>query len=121
MPLTLYKLIHLLGIFCVIAGIAGMCFHAASGGRKDDGSTNKIAGMLHGIGLFIVLLGGFGMLARLGVSVMSGWVIAKLIIWIIIGGAIAFPYRQPRNAIAVAFGIILLATAAGYLGLYKPF
>lgn len=121
MPYTLYKLIHLLGIFCVIAGTVGIAYHAYLGGKKSDGAAAKIGTMLHGIGLFVVLLGGFGMLARLGVSVMSGWVIAKLVIWILIGGLVAFPYKKPEESIKAVFAIILLATLAGYLALYKPF
>ena len=120
MSVSIYKLIHLIGIFAVLLGLGGMCFHAASGGTKGKDATSKLTGMLHGIGLFIVLLGGFGLIARLGESFASGWVIAKLLIWIVIGAAIAIPYRQPKNAIAVVFGVLLLAAIAGYLGINKP-
>lgn len=121
MPYTLYKLIHLLGIFCVVAGTVGIAYHAYLGGKKSDGTAARVATILHGLGLFVVLLGGFGMLARLGASVMSGWVIAKLVIWFLIGGIIAFPYKKPEQALRAVFAIIVLATIAGYIALYKPF
>ena len=122
MSFNFYNVIHLLGLFGVLLALGGISFHAASGGSKTDPSSpSKIAGMLHGIGLFLVLLGGFGMLAKLGASVVAGWVMVKLFIWIIIGGLIAVPYRKPEHATKIVFLIIVLAITSAYMAIYKPF
>ncbi|NND70723.1 MAG: hypothetical protein HKN43_04010 [Rhodothermales bacterium] len=120
MSATVYKLIHLVGIFAVLIAVGGICFHAAVGGAKSN-EKHRLATLLHGVGLFLVLLGGFGMLAKLSISVASGWVLVKLAIWIAIGALVAIPYRKPDQAINVAMLTLLLAIVAGVLALYKPF
>jgi hypothetical protein len=77
----------------------------------------------HGIGLFLVLLGGFGMLARLELvsGGLPGWVWAKLAIWLTLGGLMVLPYRRPQFARAVFLAVPTLGLIAALLALTKPF
>lgn len=122
MSLPFYKVIHLLGIFMVLMALSGLLVHLINGGDKASNAWRKPLSIVHGVGMFLVLLGGFGMLARLGIiSTWPGWVIAKLVIWIVMGGMMTVMYRQ-ASASKLLWGVVLvLATAAGYLALYKPF
>jgi len=115
-----YKLTHFFGIFLVLSALGGMAFAAALGEAAKH-PWRKLAGVAHGIGLFLVLLGGFGMLARLGmVSGMPGWVYAKLALWAILGAALVVIKRRAALAHITWAGTVLIALAAGYLALYKP-
>ena len=59
-----YKLVHLFGIFLTLISLGGMYLHAMNGGTKETNASRKLSAIGHGVGLFLVLLGGFGMLAR---------------------------------------------------------
>jgi hypothetical protein len=72
--------------------------------------------------MVLVLLGGFGMLARLGIHwPWPGWVVGKIIIWIILGGIIALIYRLPNAGKALWYIVLLLGAFAAYLAIMQPF
>ena len=76
---TVYKFIHFLGIIMIFVSLGGVMVHVFNGGAKADNIWRKPAGITHGIGLFLVLLGGFGMMARLGIQwPWPGWLFVKL-------------------------------------------
>lgn len=130
LSLVFYKTLHFLGVFALLTALAASLARAAmaapASGPDPAGSGapapdpwGKRLGILHGVALFLVLLGGFGMLARLGMGV-TGWVGAKLLLWIAAGGLIALR----KSPTAAAWGLVLLpvvATLAGWIGYTKPF
>lgn len=121
--LNVYKLVHVLGILLVFAAVGGLSLHALNGGTKVTNAGRRLVGISYGAGLFLILLGGFGMLARLGIAqlVLPAWIWAKLGVWVAIGGLLAVPYRKPELARAVWLGAVALGLLAAWLGLYKPF
>ena len=119
MSYSVYKVVHLIGIFMVLISLGGITLHVLNGGTKDF-VGRKLAGATHGIGLLISLVGGFGLLARIGTG-MQPWVFAKLGIWLIFGGMTALIYRKPALAKPIWGGIILLGGLAVFLVQYKPF
>ena len=121
MPYAFYKVIHLLGIMMVFLSMGGIMHHVINGGTKENNVWRKAVAMTHGIGLLLVIVAGFGLLARLGVSVLSGWVIVKLIVWLIIGGLSGVIYKQPTTAKPLWFIILILGAVAAYLAGSKPF
>ena len=118
-----YKLVHYLGIFSLVIALAVTCFHVLRGGTRADNPYRKRIAMAHGLGAFLILLGGFGMLARLGIvqAGLPGWIIAKLTVWLFLGFAIILPYRAPASARPLLWALPLLAVLAAYFALYKPF
>lgn len=117
-----YKLIHFLGIFTVLMAVGVLCFHAIRGGTRENNPWRRSIAIAHGAGAFLILLGGFGMLARLGlVQGLPGWIHAKLAIWVILGAAIVVPYRFPGAARPLFWALPLLGVLAAYFALYKPF
>jgi hypothetical protein len=123
MPYNVYKLIHFLGIFTVMVVIAVACMHVLRGGTRADNPQRKLLGIAHGIAMFFILLGGFGMLARLDVmhSSLPAWVYGKLAIWMLVAAAPALLYRGPRFAKATMLAAPALAVLAAAIALYKPF
>lgn len=117
-----YKLVHYFGIFLATMALAGLAFVSAQAKSIADHPWRKMAMIAHGGGLFLVLLGGFGMLARLGLTNgLPGWIYGKLGIWVLLGGALVLAKRMPHLAKPLWLGTVAVATAAAYLALYKPF
>lgn len=121
----LYNLVHIVGIALLMAGLAGVAFLAdASGGLHRRGWQRRTALAFHGSGLFLILLGGFGMLARLGIvagSSWPGWVWAKVVVWGALGAIALLPLRRPRTALPVLLLLPVLGGLAAYMAIYKPF
>ena len=120
MSLEAYKVIHLFGIFLILISLGGMSLHVANGGTRDY-PLRKMMAMSHGIGLLIALIAGFGMLARLQLmNAIPTWAFAKLAIWLVLGGLPALIYRKPALAKVFWGLIVLLATTAAFLAVFKP-
>jgi len=92
-----------------------------------DGPLRKQALIFHGIGLFLLLLGGYGMLAILkkmtgaAFSYTAGWIILKVVIWLFFGGFIVL--RQEWGA-GRADRLDRLRSGGGvaaWAGIAKPF
>lgn len=116
-----YKLVHFFGIFMLLFSLGGLILHRINGGASQY-SWRKQAMVTHGVGLFLILLGGFGMLARMGlVGGLPGWVYGKLAIWLALGALILVIRFRPGTARGLWWGGIALAVGAAYLAINKPF
>lgn len=125
-PYTVYKVVHYLGIFGLIGALTAALARAAArlavGEEvRADPWARRLVG-LHGFAAFLVLLGGFGMLARLDVTeglALPGWIWAKLGIWTVL--ALAIVARRSERLAGPATAVApLLAVLAGWVALYKP-
>jgi uncharacterized membrane protein SirB2 len=119
MSYEFYKILH---FFSLIG------FFAAAGCSLLLGHEQRSKGIKIATGVFtlLILVGGMGLLARLGHShaaPMPGWVIAKVVIWFAL--AVFIPVaskRLPPNRRMLAFWFsLILASLAIYLAVYKPF
>jgi hypothetical protein len=117
-----YKIVHFVGIFMVFVSLGASAMHSINGGRRDH-SWRRPTAFTHGIGLFLVLVGGFGLLARLGISQggLPGWIYAKLVIWFLLGAMLSVTIRIKSLARVSWPILILLGGTAAYLAGYKPF
>lgn len=123
LPYSVYKLVHLLGIFMALVALAGPSLHAAAGGDRNENPLRRSMAVLHGAGWVLIVTGGFGMLARIGVdhgALFPGWVWGKLAIWVVVGGLVAVPYRRPQLARFVLWSLPLVGLAAAVLAILKP-
>ena len=123
MPYAVYKLMHFLGIFMLIATLAATSMHVLRGGSRADNPHRRLIGVTHGVAALLILTGGFGMLARMGIvqGGLPNWIHAKLGIWLALAAALVLPYLGRRYARALLIAAPVLATAAGAVALYKPF
>jgi len=124
MSYATYKLMHLLGLFALMVALAGMAAHASSGHTKDENKSYKTLLLLHGLGALLALTGGFGLLARLNIEsagMLPGWIWSKLVLWVLLGGLVALPYRKPVFARTLLFLLPLLGFLGAVLANYKPF
>ncbi len=122
MSVEFYKIMHLVGIMLVFMSLGGLCLHAMNAGTKESNKVRKIVASTHGFGLVLILVAGFGLLAKHQLSLMSSaWVWPKLLIWLILGGITVLIYRKPTSA-KILWGLLpLLGLVAAYLAIAKPF
>jgi hypothetical protein len=121
MPYPIYKLIHYLGIFTVVIAVALVCMHVLRGGTRADYPHRRALAIAHGTAMVLVLLGGFGMLARLEYRGIPGWLYPKLLIWLFLGASTALAYRNRAFARMLLVALPVIAVLAAYFALYKPF
>jgi hypothetical protein len=118
----IYKILHLTGIFMIVISLGGMAVAAINGGVKNHPFRKQLA-WTHGIGMVLALVAGFGLLARLGLQHGEGlpvWVIAKLVIWFVLGGIVSLFIRQAKLSKVLWLVVLALAISATYLAGYKP-
>ncbi len=123
-PRDFYEILHIIGIAFLFVSIGGVATHAANGGNKATTATRPLIGSIHGLGALLVLVGGFGMLARMGFmhgTNFPGWLWVKIIVWVILSAVVLMPYRRPGLAKPFLLVLPLLAGVAVYMALYKPF
>ncbi len=122
MPYSIYKLVHLLGIFVLLTTLALPCMHLLRGGTRTDFPRRRTLVTAHAAASFLILLGGFGMLARLGIvqDGLPGWILVKLTIWLVLSLALTLALRTTAAARAVVVAAPLLALLAAGIAIYKP-
>lgn len=120
MSYNFYNLLHLFGIFLLFISLGGLFLHAINGGTKESNGARKLVAISHGVALFLILLAGFGMLARIEMSAAEPWVIIKLVIWLVMGAALVIPYRVPQLARPLWLMLPLLGLLAAWTALNKP-
>ncbi|MDX2184427.1 MAG: hypothetical protein SFW08_10655 [Gemmatimonadaceae bacterium] len=124
LPYTFYKVVHIFGIALTLSSLGGMAVHALNGGTKSENSARRLLISMHGAGVLFILVGGFGMLARLGFqhgAMFPGWLWMKLGVWTLFAGLIALPYRKPALARPTLIALPFLAATAAAMAVYKPF
>jgi hypothetical protein len=120
-PLVVYKNLHLIGVFMILVALGGLILQQINAGAREQVWRRPVA-ITHGIGVVLVLVSGFGMLAQAGIFwPWPGWVVGKIIIWLIFGALVALIGRTPILAKPLWWTTIVLAAIAAYLALNRPF
>jgi uncharacterized membrane protein len=118
--LEVYKMLHFVAIFAVVMVLGGIGFMAFIS-RYQDHPWRKAAAIIHGIGVFLILLSGFGMLARLGLtSGLPNWVIVKIAMLVFVAGVLMPLKRLPKLSFVFLTLVLIAVTFAGYVGSFKP-
>lgn len=117
-PYTAYKVLHLIGVMFLLFSLGA--YLMLSMNKSERG--RKLAAMTHGISVLIILVAGFGLLARLGFFGTGGWpfwVWTKLMVWLILAAIIVLIKRVPSLIPVLWFLIPALAGLAAYMAVYK--
>ncbi len=122
MSYSFYKIIHIFGILALFMALGGLALHTMNGGDKKFANRKWVL-LFHGLGLTVILISGFGLLARIGVAHggLPLWVYAKLLIWLVMGGIIAAIPKMKSSSKPMWLVILSLGTLAGWLAGTKPF
>lgn len=121
MPYEFYKVLHIIGLMLLFFGLSSaMTLKLA--GVPFQGRAKMLAMVSHGVGLTIMIIAGFGLAAKTGLmGNLPGWVYAKLVIWLILGGSVALAKRKGEIGWPLMILFIGLGSTAAYLAVYKPF
>ena len=111
-----YKVLHLVGAFFLFSALAGLVVAA----KHNDAQYRKIGSIVHGISLLVILVSGFGALAKLGANGVPTWVWIKLVIWLALGGIVVLIKRWEAGRMILWLIIPLIGAIAAYLGIFHP-
>ncbi len=115
MSYEVYKVIHIVFIFYFLTGMAISFF------KKE---TPKGVKIFTGIASFLILVGGMGLMARVGISHGKGWPLwikMKFLFWgiLAIGGPILAKRLKEKRELAF-YGLMLFAVFAAFFAIYQP-
>jgi len=113
-----YKILHVVAILFLFTSLGGL----AVLGRSDDARWRKLAGIVHGISIVVILVAGFGLLARLGhFGSIPGWAYLKIGLWLLLAVAVVPLRRRPEWGAALWLILPALGGIAAWLAIAKPF
>lgn len=111
---TFYHLLHVFALLVLVA-------HTYMAFANPDPANRKQTMMITGIAGLLMLGAAGGLMAKLGYSWGSGWVIVKLLCWL---GLCALPgivYRKPHLRGRLSFVGLALLLVALFMVYLKPF
>lgn len=119
-PAMIYRVVHFLGLFLLFSGLGALSALFAAG-TPATGRLHKLIYRSFGIGMFLVLLGGFGLLARLLTSEGDWglWIWIKLAIWMALGLMPLVARSSPNWARWLLLGVPLLGAIAVLAVVFK--
>lgn len=112
-----YKVLHLLAILALVAGLVTLLLLPVA----PDGRRRSLAHWVTGVAAVVALVSGFGLHARLG-GVWQGWVVTKTGVWLALLATLVWFRAGPSASPATAWLLVLPAAAvAVFMAVYKPF
>jgi cytochrome bd-type quinol oxidase subunit 2 len=123
MSYEVYKVLHLLGILTLFCALGGAVVLAFTGTADEQPRARKLLMILHGIALVVIVVAGFGLMARKGIVHGSGWpswIYGKFAIWLVLGAAAAFVRRSGRKALSWIIVLPLVGALAAWLAVVQP-
>lgn len=122
MSYTFYKILHITGLASLLIGLGLGIAYFILAKASSNKSLRIWTFVFHGVGLALILVSGFGLLARLGlVGAMPTWIYGKLAIWGLMAVMISIIKRKAGWFPATALVIIALVGYAASLALTKTF
>ena len=114
MDASFYKFLHVSGIITLFFAFGGLTM----GSRLVQGKEflhRRLYSILHGVGLLLIIVSGFGMKAKLDIVGWPSWLVVKLVIWLCLGLSIALVLRNMKLQKYVWLFLILLGSSAALL------
>jgi hypothetical protein len=118
LSLSFYKVAHLFGVMLMFSALGAVVAAAVAGDANPR--LKRLGGMAHGIALLLIMVAGFGLIARQGFE--GGWplwVWIKLVIWLVFGAAAVMARKAGEK---VGWLLLLLPALGGvsaWLALYR--
>lgn len=113
--LQIFYFLHFAGLASLFLGMG-----AILGMGEDRKHVNKFVGIFHGIGIVLILVGGFGLLGVMKTG-FPGWIIIKLVLWVCLSMIMILAKRKICTPKATAILGLILGLIAIAMCLLKPF
>jgi hypothetical protein len=130
MTYEFYKVLHVLGILGLLSGVGAAAILGLVGEPNGaHSSLRKTLMMTHGVALMVIVVAGFGMMARKGIGIGAaagadtgwpGWLYGKIGIWLAFGALAGFIRRRPESGRHILWVAPLLGAVAAYLAVVQP-
>ena len=108
----IYYVVHVFSMLMLIGSI----FYIAANPQKHKKKKMMI---ITGVLSLLALVGGFGLMAKLGYSYSAGWFIVKAVVWLFLAGLAGMAYRKSKGFVTTA--LIISSAVAIYMVYFKPF
>lgn len=122
MPLEVYKFLHHVGLMLTFLSLGGLAAIAMAGEGRGSSRTPFVA--LHGTGLVIVLIAGFGWAAKAGYGIPV-WLFFKVAVWLALGALVVPLRRKPALAkpflmyVIPALGALAMVVAVWHVSIFN--
>jgi hypothetical protein len=118
--LNFYKLIHLAGLGIALLALGSIASCGILGTERSH-PWRRRAVQLHGLGLLLALIGGFGMVAKYKYEFPYPlWIQVKFAAWLLMGMTVVLLGKSPALARIGWWLALLLFAGGGWLALHKP-
>ncbi|MFT4648004.1 MAG: hypothetical protein ACI87O_002209 [Planctomycetota bacterium] len=111
--ISIYYLLHVISILLLTAAT----FYAFGAPTPE---RRKKALIITGILSLLVLVGGFGLQARLNHG-WPGWIVVKFVCWLILSALTGIVFRKPKSACTLAMVGALTVAVAVFMVYKRPF
>lgn len=122
MSYEFYKILHILGIMLLFTTLGGLSAVAwSTRGSEFPAATRKLLSAAHGTAMLIIIVAGFGLMAKKGI--MTGWpmwIFVKLGVWLALGAALTLILRMREFAKVWFFLVPVLGAVAAGFAIYQP-
>lgn len=121
MSYEFYKTLHFFSLILTFGALFSILAIRFLGEESKKVLTKRMS-MVHGVGLILVLVSGFGLAARLGYfAQLPTWIYVKLLIWLTAGGIIALINRKKLSYLILFITLVVLPVLGSLLAVNKPF
>lgn len=121
MTFETFKILHLAGFIFLFFGLGGL-LSAAYSGVSLSKAARILNLSLHGLGILLIIVSGFGMLRASGHSgPPPTWITSKLLIWIYFAASVLIIKFRGKLGIPLTIAFMIAGIAATGLGVLKSF
>ena len=121
---AIYYPMHFLGIAMIVLALGAFAGHYF-GGATEPHPRKKLLAIVHGIGLVLAIVGGFGLMKVFGIKhssyLQNPWLLAKSLIWVFLAMAPFLMRKAPRQALLIFFLCIASFVFAASAAKFKSF
>lgn len=115
MSYEVYKVMHIVTLFLFFAGMGSIFL---------GGANSRVVKIMTGVSSLLILVGGMGLIARIGIKhgeAWPKWLLAKVAIWLLLAVLVPVLGKRIGKCSPLFFILWGLGVAAAIIAVYQPF